>query len=268
MKPVYVKTDKNGTKIYHDYTCQRCGGLGASEAWRFTGMTCYECGGSGVSKARVIREYTPEYAQKLEARRQARWKKEQARLRAEADRINAEFMAEFFPNGKCYIVAVKDPWAIMDELKAAGVEYHSALGCYYFSEPQAKFLTVEIAPYEITCKDHNDLYRFKYDAYKVIDAKIKAVQPVSQYLGTLNEKITVTAKYERCAWYETQFGTTYIHTFLTPDGNVLIWKTTKHYISADEGDMVSLTGTVKEHSEYREKKQTVLTRCKTTKVQG
>ena len=28
MKPIYVRTDKNGTKIYHDWTCPRCGGAG------------------------------------------------------------------------------------------------------------------------------------------------------------------------------------------------------------------------------------------------
>lgn len=31
MKKVYIRTDKNGTKIYHDYTCTRCGGAGYSE---------------------------------------------------------------------------------------------------------------------------------------------------------------------------------------------------------------------------------------------
>mgnify|MGYP003165815777 CR=1 FL=1 len=44
---VYIRTDKNGTKIYHDYTCPRCGGAGGADQWIYTGWTCYECGGTG-----------------------------------------------------------------------------------------------------------------------------------------------------------------------------------------------------------------------------
>lgn len=135
---VYVKTDKNGTKIYHDCTCQRCGGLGASEAWKFTGMTCYECGGSGVSHTRVIKEYTPEYAAKLEAKREARWAKQQAELKAKAEQLNAEFLAEYFPEGKIYFPAVSDEqgWKIIDTMRAEGVKI---LGnnWYFTHQPKA-----------------------------------------------------------------------------------------------------------------------------------
>ena len=73
MKPEYIRTDKNGTKIYHDWTCTRCGGAGASDRWIFTGRTCYECGGSGRGhKPAIVKEYTPEYEAKLKARREAR----------------------------------------------------------------------------------------------------------------------------------------------------------------------------------------------------
>lgn len=70
MKKVYIRTDKNGTKIYHDYTCTRCGGAGYSEEWRFTGMTCYKCGGTGKQDTpQVIKVYTPEYEAKLAEQR-------------------------------------------------------------------------------------------------------------------------------------------------------------------------------------------------------
>ena len=69
----YIRTDKNGTKIYHDYTCPRCGGAGESNAWLFTGKVCFECGGTGLrNRPLVVKEYTDEYAAKLEARRQAK----------------------------------------------------------------------------------------------------------------------------------------------------------------------------------------------------
>lgn len=77
MKPIYVRTDKNGTKIYHDYNCPRCSGYGQAEKWRFTGLVCYECGGSGRrATPKIVKEYTPEYWAKLEARRQAKAAKE------------------------------------------------------------------------------------------------------------------------------------------------------------------------------------------------
>lgn len=73
MKLEYFKTDKNGTTYYHDWTCPRCGGLGASDRWRFTGCTCYECGGTGKrSRPKIVKEYTPEYQEKLDMRRKAK----------------------------------------------------------------------------------------------------------------------------------------------------------------------------------------------------
>jgi hypothetical protein len=52
----------------------------------------------------------------------------------------------------------------------------------------------------------------------------------------------------------------YIHTFKAGD-NTLVWKTTKG-LSIEENTEVTLKGTIKEHTEYKEEKQTVLTRCK------
>lgn len=48
-KRVYIRTDRNGTKYFADYTCKRCGGQGGLPQWIYTGYTCYECGGTGVA---------------------------------------------------------------------------------------------------------------------------------------------------------------------------------------------------------------------------
>jgi hypothetical protein len=95
----YIRTDKNGTKYFYDYTCPRCCGYGELDKWQFTGRTCFACGGSGVRPvAKVVKEYTEEYAAKLEARRLARAAKyaeehaeEIAAKKAEQDRIEAEW---------------------------------------------------------------------------------------------------------------------------------------------------------------------------------
>lgn len=73
----YIRTDKNGTRIYHDWNCPRCAGAGFCDKWINTGRVCYECGGSGKRRvAKVVKEYTPEYLAKLQARREAKAKKE------------------------------------------------------------------------------------------------------------------------------------------------------------------------------------------------
>lgn len=66
----YIRTDRNGTKIYHDWTCPRCGGAGQADKWIRTGKVCFECGGTGKRKSpKIVKEYTEEYAAKLDARR-------------------------------------------------------------------------------------------------------------------------------------------------------------------------------------------------------
>lgn len=93
MKPIYVKTDKNGTKYYHDYTCPRCAGAGFCDKWINTGRVCFECGGTGKRfNPKLVKEYTPEYWAKLEARRQAKAAKE-AEVRAKYAEEHAEEIA-------------------------------------------------------------------------------------------------------------------------------------------------------------------------------
>ena len=65
-----IRVDKNGTKIYEDWRCARCGGAGGADKWALTGWTCFECGGSGLRNKPVIyKEYTPEHQAKLDAQR-------------------------------------------------------------------------------------------------------------------------------------------------------------------------------------------------------
>lgn len=83
----YVRTDRNGTKYFHDWNCPRCGGAGESDLWIFTGRTCYACGGTGKrTKPLVVKEYTDEYAAKLDARRKAR---EEAKPKPSEDELKA-----------------------------------------------------------------------------------------------------------------------------------------------------------------------------------
>ena len=137
MELQYFKTDKNGTKYFHDWKCPRCAGAGFCDKWAFTGRVCFECGGTGKRRiAKIVKEYTPEYWAKLEAKRQAKAAKEAearakyeaehaeeiAAQRAEADRRTFEFRCAEFGCGKDgvgYVLTGKT-FAIKDEIKKAG----------------------------------------------------------------------------------------------------------------------------------------------------
>jgi len=133
----YVRTDKNGTKIFHDWTCPRCGGAGQADKWMMTGRICYACGGTGKrAKPLTVKEYTPEYAAKLEARRVAKQAKyeadhadEIAAAKAAQEKREAEWRQEntrrvfkdwgLNADGIGYILT-GDTYGIKEQIKAAG----------------------------------------------------------------------------------------------------------------------------------------------------
>ena len=101
---------------------------------------------------------------------------------------------------------------------------------------------------------------------KAEEERIRAEKAISRYVGETGERITFEAVYEHSAWFEVPgpFGspeTRYVHNFRDEAGNKLIWKTGRG-LGFDNGTKVKVRGTVKEHKEYREEKQTILTRCK------
>ena len=86
----------------------------------------------------------------------------------------------------------------------------------------------------------------------------------SRYVGEIKDKIDVDI--EKCnlvtSW-DNQFGWSGMYKFLSKDGDVFIWITSK---DIDTDNVARLHGTVKDHSEYNGIKQTVLTRCKIEKL--
>lgn len=194
-----IKIDRNGSKHYvGQVKCDRCGGQGGSDAWRFTGWTCYKCGGTGVMEASWI-ERTPEYQAKLDARRAKR---------------NAKKLAE-------------------EEARLAE-------------------------------------YKAREEARKAEEAKRKAEEEakkaISQYVGEVGDKISKELTYLGSAHFTTHIGwteqTMYVHNFVDQDGNKFVWKSSSFKFDGEKGDKKTVTGTIKEHKEYKGEKQTMLLRCK------
>ena len=102
-------------------------------------------------------------------------------------------------------------------------------------------------------------------------ARIKAEKEISKHVGQIGERVEIKGTYVRTGSWEQPaycgFGTTtmYCHTFKDADGNVFTWKTQRG-ICMEYGENVVVNGTVKAHSEYKEERQTELTRCKVVTV--
>lgn len=90
--------------------------------------------------------------------------------------------------------------------------------------------------------------------------KNKRELPVSQFVGTVGDRM-VFEEVEVLQNFPLQsmYGFQALNIFLTKDGNLLVWKTGAAF---RPGSFMTFKGTIKEHSEYKGRKQTVVTRCK------
>lgn len=84
---------------------------------------------------------------------------------------------------------------------------------------------------------------------------------LSEYVGNIKDKIEKELTLLKVFTFDSDFGVCHIYKFKDAEDNIYTWKTSK-YIEEEEGEVVKVKGTIKEHSEYRGEKQTVLTRCK------
>ena len=255
----YIRTDKNGTKIFHSHTCTRCGGAGGWEGW--PEWTCFKCGGTGKQdKPQVIKEYTPEYRAKLDARAEKRRAKQMAEAQAKkAEKQAAWKQDQGFVNDRIYIVGIRNSFELKDSIKEAGGRYNGATG-WYFSEPHEEFNTIEMTAEE--CLDEtvwgNPIW--KTTIHETVESRMPQ-EPETEYYGQVGDKVDMDVILDGRTYYDTMYGTTWVYTFKDDEGHILVWKTSV-YKELEFDQQAHIKGTIKEHSEYRGIKQTVLTRCK------
>lgn len=90
-------------------------------------------------------------------------------------------------------------------------------------------------------------------------AEEKAQEQQSEYVGNVGDRITVQiADFKIVTSWETEFGLTKIFKIVDTDGNIYTWKTSGGIADGTE----TIVGTVKAHNEYRDVKQTELTRVR------
>lgn len=257
-----IKVDKNGTKYWFEVKCPRCGGSGYIYGYEHVeGGICFKCNGSGRYE-HSWKEYTPEYAQKLDDRRLAKAKKT-------APARNAALLKKlgFDENGKAWIV-VGNTFEIKDQLKAAGAKFND-FG-WHFDHEVADFPVHEVDILDFAEVSIDGSYQLGnrgdiLNYTKELRDKYAPRTNSSEYVGSVGEKLELSAKYLGCSSYETHYtyyGETHnVYKFEDENGNMLIWNTGS-FQKFEEGKIYQLKGSVKEHSEYKGNKQTVLTRCK------
>lgn len=228
-----------GHPFGHEPTfCARCGGAGRAAKWAATGYTCYDCGGSGGRGVRAVRLYTADELATLNARRDAQRAKAAAKAAVEAARIAAEREARE---------------AAQRAARAAEIEALPETATLRHWAPQSEFIASILDQYE-----RGPLTERQLEAALAACAKL-AANASSDWLGAVGERITVTATVERvhCIRRSTYYEPGYYIISLRDDaGNALTWFTSEARL--EQGARVTGTATVKEHSSFRDTRQTVL----------
>ena len=83
----------------------------------------------------------------------------------------------------------------------------------------------------------------------------------STYFGTVGKREVFELTLTKVFSFDGQYGTTFVYIFVDADGNIAVWKASSSQ-DVTIGKVYSIKGTVKEHAEYKDTKQTNLSRCK------
>jgi len=217
--------------------CTHCGGAGGADRWAHTGWTCYQCGGSGFHGIDKFLLYTEDQLAKLNATaaKKAQVKAEAAAV--EAAKRQAEIQlrrADFFAAygsllEKAEKFAERNDF-IADVLRKAH-QYNT------FSESQEVAL-------------RNAIERIEAEDTR----KAKA-----QFVGVVGERREFVVEVKNVYSFQTAFGIKNIVTFRDIDGNTLV---SKGSFWSEKGNKYTIKATVKDHTTYRDEKQTVIERLK------
>lgn len=97
----------------------------------------------------------------------------------------------------------------------------------------------------------------EYYARSIADAKQAATEA---YFGEVGKRVRgVALTYVKSTGWESQFGYSYMHSFVGPKGERMLWKSSNN-VDCTAGAVLSTTFTVKAHEDYKGHKQTKISR--------
>lgn len=156
-----------------------------------------------------------------------------------------------------------------------GIDYEGNIGKYHVVINEHCRFNMGYNVVSIDLRDPEE-YQAELDA----EAKLKAMRDFSgsEWVAEPKKRLELTLTlvndyvYEGCSYSYYDDGTRHIYTFRDESGNCYVWKTqkvidcydeqTEEWTDAEIGDTIEMKATVKEHSEYKGTKQTVITRPK------
>lgn len=156
-----------------------------------------------------------------------------------------------------------------------GIDYEGNIGKYHVVINEHFRFNMGYNVVSIDLRDPEE-YQAELDA----EAKLKAMRDFSgsEWVAEPKKRLDITLTlvndyvYEGCSYSYYDDGTRHIYTFRDADGNCFVWKTQKvidfydddaeEWTDAEVVDTIQMKATVKEHSEYKGTKQTVITRPK------
>ena len=254
VSDVFLKEGRKYVKVRE--TCGRCGGSGIW-AWGPYGGTCFACQGAGY-RTLEVRWYTDK--ERAAQDRQAE-KRAEARVQRqlERDAYNAGPEANGFIDG--FVIAVLgNTYEIKDELKEAGAKYTRGLGWHFANTA------------DVPAK-YADRTRMIMWEDASVDGKIKSVEELerlvavaspledSQHMYMVGSRVRDLSLKVYKVWEGPGYT---MHTLTDSDNNVYMWTTSSRTLPLDA--QVTMDVTIKEHTEYKGIKQTVLTRPRIKEV--
>lgn len=118
----------------------------------------------------------------------------------------------------------------------------------------------------------------KMVAKKIAEEKRAIENAKVEYYGAVGDKFELTLTFDKTFGFESAYGFTYIHLFHDDENHVFVWSSSNgnykveyaknvtwggiEYVEYEVGHKYLIKGSIKDHREYRNVKQTVITRCK------
>jgi hypothetical protein len=240
---VYTKTTGR-TYCVKPNMCNRCGGAGRSDRWAFTGFTCFDCGGEGSRGTIDVNLYTVDKLAKLNATKAKADAKRAAAAQAKADKAATEAAerAEAFRASRADVIARSAPHmadAFIADVMTRALERND------MTDNQAAAVLAAVDRIETRAK----------------------VRAASGFVGKPGERVELAVTVERVASFERpKFAAPWVTETITivtmrdEAGNAIVSKSTAFY--AERGEKLTFKATIKEHSDFRGEKQTVVQRIK------
>lgn len=171
---------------------------------------------------------------------------------------------EIFGFDKGYITIFKgNTYLEKDYFRLSSARYHKIWGWY--------FVSTEELPNDIP-KDVEAIH-LNWETVGLEDGSLRPEEEIkhniekiiydetpSTYQGEIGDKLNIIVIIKKVIPLEGYYGSSNMHIMYDTNENCYIWTTTTKTLTTDK--TYHMIGTVKDHKEYKNTKQTILTRCK------